>query len=294
MVITSPLKKNYQSRLGLEVLKECNLIDLTELQRDQLKQSLWQQGVIVVKNQQMSASELEEFARKTFGNLMFGPDSFSLDPDLSPEIQSQYAAILGNPKGFNQEPPEKIYKARVWHQDKDGVPRQEKLEMNALYVVMLYGIKVPEEGENGQPHTTEYLDLVEAYNNLDPSHQKELEKILMYQMPPGWFQQNLDWNNVPKKVHPLVSTHKVTGEKGLYLGSWNTAIPLGMEDKQEEAQQYWQDLWNTVLQRTPVYSHVWEPGDIVFWDNSQVMHRGTFYDSTKHQRIALRLGVVAD
>ena len=49
-----------------------------------------------------------------------------------------------------------------------------------------------------------------------------------------------------------------------------------------------------VLERTPVYSHVWEPGDIVFWDNSQVMHRGTFYDSTKYQRIALRLGVVAD
>ena len=295
MIIKYPLKpREYQSRLGLEVLKGCNLIDLTELQRSQLTQALWQQGVIVVKNQHISASELEEFARKTFGNLMFGSNSFSLDPEISPEIQSQYSAILGNPKGLDRKPPEKIYGARIWHQDKDGGPIIKELEMNALYVVMLYGIKVPEEGENGQPHTTEYLDLVEAYNNLDSSHQKALEEILMYQMPPVWFWQNLDWDNVPKKVHPLVSTHKVTGKKGLYLGSWNTAIPLGMEDKQEEAQQYWQDLWNMVLERTPVYSHVWEPGDIVFWDNSQVMHRGTFYDSTKYQRIALRLGVVAD
>ncbi len=293
MMSKNPLKQTqYNSRLGLEVLQGCNLLNLTDSQRHQLKQSLWQHGVIVVKNQHLTASELEEFARKTFGNLMFGSNSFSLDPDLSPDIQSKYTAILGNPKGLEQEPPEKIFGARVWHQDKDGVPRREELDMNALYVVMLYSIKVPEEGENRQPHTTEYLDLVEAYNNLDSSHQKELEEISMYQMPPLSIWENLDWDDVPKKVHPIVSTHKVTGQKGLYLGSWNTAIPLGMQDKREEAQQYWQDLLQTVLKRTPTYSHVWEPGDLIFWDNSQVMHRGTFYDSTKYQRTALRLGVV--
>lgn len=293
MIIKNPLKEtHYKSRLGWEALPGCNLLNLTNLQRHQLKQALWSHGVIVVKNQQLTASELEDFARKTFGNLMFGGNSFSLDPELSPDIQSQYTAVLGNPKRLTQEPPEKIFGARVCHQDKDGVPRLEELDMNALYVVMLYSIKVPEQGENGQPHTTEYLDLVEAYNNLDISYQKELETISMYQMPPIFAWKNLAWDEVPKKVHPLVSTHKVTGQKGLYLGSWNTAIPLGMEDKLEQAQQYWQDLLEIVLKRTPVYSHVWEPGDIIFWDNSQVMHRGTFYDSTKYQRVALRLGVV--
>ena len=293
MIIQNRLKQTQlNSRLGLEVLQGFNLLELTDSQRRQLKQSLWEHGVIVVKNQQLTASELEEFARKTFGNSMFGANSFSLDPDLSPDIQSQYTGILGNPKGLAQEPPEKIFGARVWHQDKDGVPRREELDMNALYVVMLYSIKVPEEGEKGQPHTTEYLNLVEAYNSLEPSHQQELEEISMYQMSPMFDQENLDWDDVPKKAHPLVSTHKVTGKKGLYLGSWNTAIPLGMENKREEAQQYWQNLFQTVLKRTPVYSHVWEPGDLVLWDNSQVMHRGTFYDSSKYQRIALRLGVV--
>ncbi len=236
MIIKNPLKETlYKSRLGLEVLQGCNLLNLTDLQRHQLKQSLWSHGVIVVKNQQLTASELEEFARKTFGNLMFGGNSFSLDPTLPPDIQSKYTAILGNPKGLEQEPPEKIFGARVWHQDKDGVPTIEELDMNALYVVMLYSIKVPLEGENGFPHTTEYLDLVEAYNNLAPSHQKELEEILMYQMPPMFAGKNLDWDDVPKKVHPIVSTHKVTGKKGLYLGSWNTAIPLGMEAQPEGA-----------------------------------------------------------
>ncbi|MBC6429595.1 TauD/TfdA family dioxygenase [Nostoc sp. HG1] len=71
------------------------------------------------------------------------------------------------------------------------------------------------------------------------------------------------------------------------LGS-DTAIAVGME----EAKRFWQDLFATVLDCTPVYSHVWQPGDIIFWDNSQVMHRSTPYDATKYKRIALRLGVV--
>ncbi|WP_309232641.1 TauD/TfdA family dioxygenase [Cylindrospermum sp. FACHB-282] len=37
-----------------------------------------------------------------------------------------------------------------------------------------------------------------------------------------------------------------------------------------------------------MYSHVWQKGDIIFWDNSQVMHRGIPYDATKYKRIALR------
>ena len=51
--------KKYQSRLGFEVLQGCNLLNLTDSQRHQLKQSLWQHGVIVVKNQHFTASELE-------------------------------------------------------------------------------------------------------------------------------------------------------------------------------------------------------------------------------------------
>ncbi|NES86976.1 MAG: TauD/TfdA family dioxygenase [Moorea sp. SIO2B7] len=156
---------------------------------------------------------------------------------------------------------------------------------------MLYGVKVPPEGENGQPHTTEFLDMIEAYKNLQPSHRQPLEKMSMYHFPPLFSKRYDGVTDIPKKVHPIVSTHKITGKKGLYLGS-DTAIPIGMEDKLEEAKQFWEDLFETVLACTPVYSHVWHPGDILFWDNSQIMHRGTPYDSTKYQRIALRLGIV--
>ena len=66
----------------------------------------------------------------------------------------------------------------------DGVPRTEGLDMNALYVVMLYGVEVPAEGVNGQPHTTEFLDMIEAYNNLAHQHQQQLEQMSMYNSSP--------------------------------------------------------------------------------------------------------------
>ncbi|QSJ14962.1 TauD/TfdA family dioxygenase [Nostoc sp. UHCC 0702] len=287
--ITQDKPIQHHPRLGVEVLQGCNLSNLTDLQSREFKQSLWEHGVVVVRQQQLTAKQLEEFARQTFGNLMFGNPSKKLDPDISPDLQSPYVYMLGNPKGLTQEPVDKY--AWQWHHDKDGIPRTEGLDMNALYVVMLYGVQLPAEGLDGQPHTTEFIDMVEAYNNLDPQHQQELEPISLYHMPPMFSQAKNATAEIPMKVHPIVSTHKVTGQKGLYLGS-NSAIPVGMEDRPEEAKHFWENLFQTVLDCTPIYSHVWQPGDIVFWDNSQVMHRGTPYDASLHQRIALRLGVV--
>jgi taurine dioxygenase len=274
----------YQSRLGIEVLKGCSLIDLTEQQKHEFKKSLWEHGVVVVRQQRLVAAELEDFARSTFGNLMFG-GSNTLDPDISPDLQSQHINILGNPKE-ETEPLEKF--SWKWHQDKDGLPRTEGLDMNALYVVMLYTVEVPTEDINGHPHSTQFIDLIEAYNNLGKEKQQQLEKIYLYHKAPKFTKEAVD---IPAKVHPIVSTHKVTNTKGLYLGI-DTAIPVGMENNLEGAKNFIEELFQTVLNSTPIYSHFWEKGDVIFWDNSQVMHRGIPYNAKKYKRIALRLGVV--
>ena len=159
--------------------------------------------------------------------------------------------------------------------------------MNSLYVVMLYGVEIPPEGTDGQPHTTEFLDMVAAYDNLDRQQRQQLEQLWMYHLSPRVPEPGVE---IPRKLHPIVSTHKVTGRKGLYLGS-DTSMLQGLET--EAAKQYWQDLFESVLACTPVYAHVWQPGDVVFWDNSQVMHTGKPYDAKTYRRIALRVGVVA-
>lgn len=276
------------SRLGQEILQGCNLADITAQQIQELKQSLWEQGVIVVRKQKLTASQLKDFAIQTFGDTTLGRRPKSLDPEIDPDLQSPGVAILGNPKGLSQDVVGKI--AWQWHHDKDHLPKTEGLDMNSLYVVMLYGVEIPAKGVDGQPHTTEYLDMVEAYHNLERQHRQQLEQLWMYHLSPISPQPG---EEIPRKLHPIVSTHKVTGRKGLYLGS-DTSILQGLEDKPESAKQYWKDLFQAILSCTPVYTHIWQRGDVLFWDNSQVMHTGMPYDAKKYKRIALRVGVVSN
>ncbi|MBE9207389.1 TauD/TfdA family dioxygenase [Nostoc sp. LEGE 06077] len=273
-------------RLGTEVLPGCNLTQLTNQQIQEFKQSLWENGVIVVRNQHLTASQLKEFTDKTFGDLGFKYLPKPLDPDIDPDLQSYGVSILGNPKENTQEIIGQF--AWQWHHDKDFLPRTEGLDMNSLYVVMLYGVEIPAQGVDGQPHTTEFLDMVEAYNNFDPEYRQQLEQMSMYHLPPRTYQPGPD---VPMKKHPIVSTHKVTGQRGLYLGS-DTSIPVGMEDELDLAKQFWRELFQRILEHTPVYAHVWQPGDLVVWDNSQVMHAGIPYDASKYKRVALRVAAV--
>ncbi|MFK0573715.1 TauD/TfdA dioxygenase family protein [Endozoicomonas sp.] len=280
-------------RLGYEVCQGISLKTLNSSQRLALKQALWQHGVIFARNQYMSASELEQFAQDTFGPMIMGDNRCHKEhkehPPLPPELISNHVAVLGNPSG----PVEKPIGAGAWkwHHDKDALPRLEGLTMNALYIVILHMHKVPETGSDGLPHTTHFLDQLEALRSLSPERQAELRKIKLIHSPP--FQTPDAWTaETPLKTQPLVSEHPLTAREGLYMGS-DTAIPVGLERDPETARTFWKALLDEILEKSVVYAHPWQEGDVVFWDNSQVMHCGQPYDSMNQQRIGLRLGVVA-
>ncbi|NEQ72549.1 MAG: TauD/TfdA family dioxygenase [Okeania sp. SIO2C9] len=281
------IEKYQNYRLGKEIFPDCNLVNLSPKQAEELKENLWENGVIFIRNQNLTASQLTEFARQTFRDSSLGhrPPK-PLDPEIPAYLQSSGCGILGNPKGLSDNVVDKI--AWQWHHDKDLLPRTDGLGMNTPYVVMLYGVTIPSEGIDGQPHTTDFLDMIKAYDNFESEYQQQLEQLSMYHLSPVSPQPGVE---LPRKLHPLVSTHQITGCKGLYLGS-DTSILQGLEDKPDLAKRYWVELFEKALNSTPIYRHVWQAGDIVFWDNSQVMHTGKAYDSTKYKRIALRIGVV--
>jgi alpha-ketoglutarate-dependent 2,4-dichlorophenoxyacetate dioxygenase len=68
----------------------------------------------------------------------------------------------------------------------------------------------------------------------------------------------------------LVRTHPVTGRKSLYLASHAGGI-VGWPVP--EARAFLRDLTEHATQRQFVYAHKWRVGDLVMWDNRQVMHR---------------------
>jgi alpha-ketoglutarate-dependent 2,4-dichlorophenoxyacetate dioxygenase len=44
------------------------------------------------------------------------------------------------------------------------------------------------------------------------------------------------------------------------------------------------DLIEHATQSQFVYRHIWQPGDLVIWDNRATMHRGRPFDDARYRR----------
>ncbi len=77
----------------------------------------------------------------------------------------------------------------------------------------------------------------------------------------------------PVKLHPLVWTHR-SGRKSLVIGVTATGIE-GMSKEKSMA------LLDEILARgtepSQIYTHEWQIGDLVIWDNRGVLHRAVPY-----------------
>ena len=88
----------------------------------------------------------------------------------------------------------------------------------------------------------------------------------------------------------LVRTHRKTGRKSLYLSSHAGRI-VGWPAP--EAQILLRELTEHATQREFVYTHRWQVGDLVMWDNRTTMHRARPYDDAIYPR-DLRRTTVTD
>ena len=89
-------------------------------------------------------------------------------------------------------------------------------------------------------------------------------------------------------LRPLVKVHPVTGRKSLFIGRHAYGI-LGLAP--EESEKLLDDLVTFACQAPRTYSHAWQPGDVVVWDNRCVLHRARPFDHReprvmKHTRVA--------
>jgi alpha-ketoglutarate-dependent 2,4-dichlorophenoxyacetate dioxygenase len=155
---------------------------------------------------------------------------------------------------------------RLWHSDSSFkvVPAKYSL---------LHARSIPSKGGN-----TEFADMRAAYDALDAESKAEVEDLIcehsqIYSRQQiGFFDLTEEERARFKPVRQrLVRTHPVTGRKSLYLASHAGAI-VGWPVP--EARCFLRDLVEHATQREFVYSHTWRVGDLVMWDNRQVMHRG--------------------
>ena len=94
--------------------------------------------------------------------------------------------------------------------------------------------------------------------------------------------------NPPRQ--PLVRTHPRTGRKIYYVGSHCSHV-IGWPI--EKGRALVRELSGFCIRPEHIYSHEWQVGDVVIWDNRSVLHRGLTYDPNQ-RRVMHRATVAGD
>ncbi|MFJ6140735.1 TauD/TfdA dioxygenase family protein [Kitasatospora sp. NPDC092286] len=94
---------------------------------------------------------------------------------------------------------------------------------------------------------------------------------------------------LPEVTHPLAPVHPVTGARALLLGSM--VIPRIEQLPDPEGQALLADLLTHATGPDYLYTHRWNQGDLVVWDNLAVLHTASPCDSSRHPRLLVRAAV---
>jgi len=80
--------------------------------------------------------------------------------------------------------------------------------------------------------------------------------------------------SVPDVEMPVVRTHPVTGRKALFVNEAHTSHIVGLP--QEESARLLGELYRQIVRPEFIYTHRWQAGDLLMWDNCAVQHKATF------------------
>jgi alpha-ketoglutarate-dependent 2,4-dichlorophenoxyacetate dioxygenase len=243
---------------------------------DELWRAIDRHSVLVLKNQSITDAQLKAFADK-FGPLEIGRaalrpgkrrlgipeigDISNLDEDsrIRARDDRRRLDMLGN---------------RLWHTDASymKVP---------VVLGMLFAVAVPPASPLGAGET-EFADMRAAYDALDDGMKAAIDGLVVEhdifwsrgqigftEFPPG------EREKFPPSPQRLVRRHPGSGRKTLYLSAHASHIvgwPVA------DGRLLLHDLNTHATQRQFVYSHPWQKGDLVIWDNRCTMHRGRPHD----------------
>ena len=153
----------------------------------------------------------------------------------------------------------------------------------------LYGIKIPSEGGH-----TKYASLYAAYDNIPDDLKRRLEGACVMQgydyASTNRLNLDIDLDNIFHYSQPIFVTNPGSGRKALYVSRLNTMWIEGMD--RDESEAILAQLFDITEDPAIVYEHVWQPGDLVMWDNLACLHARTDWpeDQTRMLRRCTTLG----
>jgi alpha-ketoglutarate-dependent 2,4-dichlorophenoxyacetate dioxygenase len=166
---------------------------------------------------------------------------------------------------------------RLWHTDASYMPVP-------VVLGMLHAVAVPPSSVLGGGET-EFADMRAAYDELPEAMRVEVDALIA-EHDIFWSRGQIGFTEFapgerekyPPSPQRLVRRHPGSQRKTLYLSAHASHIvgwPVA------EGRLLLWDLTAHATQSQFVYSHRWQVGDLVIWDNRCTMHRGRPHDETQ-------------
>ncbi len=136
----------------------------------------------------------------------------------------------------------------------------------------LYGIEIPTEGGH-----TKFSSMYGAYENL-PAEWKERFKdsFVMQGYDYGCDERlslNVNLDNIFHYRQPMFLKNPGSGRIGLYVSRLNTMWIEGID--RDESEEILTRMFEIAEDPSIVYEHVWQPNDLLMWDNLACHHART-------------------
>ncbi|MDR0218441.1 MAG: TauD/TfdA family dioxygenase [Enterobacteriaceae bacterium] len=246
-----PIKKHYGAYI------DCN--NITELSPDdymKIKEYLSIYGLLIFNHQQMDDEALINFSRKIGNGKLEEPAR-----NISLAENRRYIAYLtnlndsdGEPLGFPGS------KTDYWHSD-------QEFRINPASVSILYGVVTQCEGGNTSFASTS----IDIFNFSNENANKKMPDL-----NPFWSTRKpaTSHDNVPHitVAHPVIIKNKKTEKEYVYV-SENTIEFLEDDNPVIYSEMLKASILGKILSEENIYSHSWSGGDLILYDNSQLLHR---------------------
>ena len=235
-------------------------------------------AVLVFHDQQLSDEQLRDFAGK-FGQLEIGRSAAEGGKRrlALPEIGDiSNLDESGQLRDRNDRRRLDSLGNRIWHTDASYMPVP-------VVLGILLAVAVPPASALGGGQT-EFADMRAAYDALPQIMQDEIDGLVA-EHDIFWSRGQIGFTNFlpgerekyPPSQQRLVRRHRGSKRNSLYLSAHASHI-VGWPVPEGRILLY--DLNLHATRPEFVYSHNWQVGDLVIWDNRCTMHRGRPHDDT--------------
>ncbi|WP_347558430.1 TauD/TfdA family dioxygenase [Robbsia sp. KACC 23696] len=245
-----------------------------------IRHALNTHALLLFRGQTLTEADHVGFSRR-FGPLLTHVLKQFLKPDFPEVYVLSNVVDGGKPIGNHKE-------GWNWHSDLS-------YKAEPCLGSLLYALETPPEGAD-----TLFASMHAAYEALDGETQKRIRSLKGVHSYATYYGKafadrtplsDAQREAVPDISHPLVRTHPETGRLSLYVGQ---DVVRGIEGMAEEGDALLAELNAHAIDPRFTYRHVWQPGDLLIWDNRSTMHCATPYDDEKYRRVMHRTTVAGD